>query len=243
MSDNIFYVYEHWRPDRDVCFYVGKGKTRRAGDMAARNRYHRNIQKKLSRLGMCVETRMVASGLTEDAAFALEIERIAFWRSVGVKLANKTDGGEGPSGWKMNPEQRKKISLTHLGRRKNAEWRRKIGDSNRGKIVSVESRQRMSLAQKNSKVPLEEKKRIAAAMGIAQKGTKRSAEVRARMSVAIRESHRVNPRSAEVRAKIGAAQRGVKRRPHSDETKAKMSISAKAWRAERRKPQKTEGQN
>ena len=21
----IFYVYEHWRPDKSVCFYVGKG--------------------------------------------------------------------------------------------------------------------------------------------------------------------------------------------------------------------------
>ena len=25
-----YYVYEHWRPDKDVCFYVGKGKGGRA---------------------------------------------------------------------------------------------------------------------------------------------------------------------------------------------------------------------
>lgn len=27
---SIFYVYEHWRPDKDVCFYVGKGSKGRA---------------------------------------------------------------------------------------------------------------------------------------------------------------------------------------------------------------------
>ena len=26
----IFYVYEHWRPDKDTCFWVGKGKGDRA---------------------------------------------------------------------------------------------------------------------------------------------------------------------------------------------------------------------
>jgi hypothetical protein len=43
---------------------------------------------------------MVEGGMTEEAAFVLEKERIAFWRSVGIALVNKTDGGEGPSGWK-----------------------------------------------------------------------------------------------------------------------------------------------
>jgi len=26
----MYYVYEHWRPDKDICFYVGKGKGSRA---------------------------------------------------------------------------------------------------------------------------------------------------------------------------------------------------------------------
>lgn len=33
---NNFYVYEHWRPDTGVCFYVGKGKEKRAWDMKRR---------------------------------------------------------------------------------------------------------------------------------------------------------------------------------------------------------------
>jgi len=93
-----FYVYEHWRPDTDVCFYVGKGARGRARRMKDRNPHHQAVVKKLSKLGMCVEIRMVHSGLTEDEAFAKEVERIAFWRGLGVSLVNRTNGGEGPSG-------------------------------------------------------------------------------------------------------------------------------------------------
>lgn len=93
-----FYVYEHWRLDRDECFYVGKGKGGRAYKMRDRNAHHQSIMAKLSREGSGMEVRMVATGLTEDEAFSLEIERIAFWRESGVDLANISSGGDGPSG-------------------------------------------------------------------------------------------------------------------------------------------------
>ncbi len=94
----MFYVYEHWRPDRDECFYVGKGMGGRANKMRDRNLHHRAIAKKLSTMGMAVEVRMVATGLDEETAFEIEMERIAFWRAAGIDLANKTNGGEGTSG-------------------------------------------------------------------------------------------------------------------------------------------------
>ena len=47
MTTNIFYVYEHVRPDTGVCFYVGKGKGKRAWNMKDRNAHHRAIQSKL----------------------------------------------------------------------------------------------------------------------------------------------------------------------------------------------------
>jgi hypothetical protein len=94
----MFYVYEHWRPDRDECFYVGKGMGGRANKMRDRNLHHRAIVKKLSALGMAVEVRMVATGLDEETAFEIEVERIAFWRAAGIDLANKTNGGDGVSG-------------------------------------------------------------------------------------------------------------------------------------------------
>lgn len=109
----MFYVYEHWRPDRDECFYVGKGNGGRAYKMRDRNLHHRAIVKKLSDLGMMVEVRMVASGLAENDAFSIEQERIAFWRSAGIDLANKTIGGEGVSG--LPAYNRKKVVCTTTG--------------------------------------------------------------------------------------------------------------------------------
>lgn len=229
-----FYVYEHWRPDKGECFYVGKGFGKRANAMYGRNQHHKNIQAKLERMGMCVEVRMIANGLTEADAFAFEIERIAIWRTDGAELANLTSGGEGASGCRRSLDLRRRFSEARKGKRKTEEHKRKIGLSNKGKVVSEESRARMSKAQRESKVSIEEKRRSGAALGRSQKGAKRSAETRARMAAAATLSHANNPRSLEVRAKIGAAQKGVKRKPHSPETKAKMSAATKAWRAERR---------
>lgn len=104
---NKYYVYEHWRTDRDECFYVGKGMGSRAYKMGCRNRHHKAIQAKVIREGCAIEVRIVSSGLTEDEAFALEIERIAFWRSKNIDLANLTNGGEGPSG--LQSKNRKSI--------------------------------------------------------------------------------------------------------------------------------------
>lgn len=101
-----FYVYEHWRTDRDECFYVGKGKGIRAYKMNCRNRHHKAIQAKVSREGAAIEIKIVSSGLSEEEAFFIEMERIAFWRDKKVDLANLTSGGEGPSGlpaWNKKP--------------------------------------------------------------------------------------------------------------------------------------------
>lgn len=108
-----FYVYEHWRLDRDECFYVGKGMKNRAYKMRDRNAHHRAIMAKLSREGSGMEVRMVATGLTEEEAFALEVERIAFWREAGVDLANRTNGGEGTSGCPAH--NRKKVLCVSTG--------------------------------------------------------------------------------------------------------------------------------
>ena len=110
---NNFYVYEHWRLDRDECFYVGKGKGKRAYRMRDRNPHHCAIMNKLSRDGSGMEVRMVATGLTEEDAFSLEVERIAFWRKVGADLANLTNGGEGTSG--LPSKNRKKVLCVTTG--------------------------------------------------------------------------------------------------------------------------------
>jgi hypothetical protein len=59
---------------------------------------------------------MVATGLTEEQAFSLEVERIAFWRALGVDLTNLTNGGEGSSGHVVSQELRSHLSNLNKGK-------------------------------------------------------------------------------------------------------------------------------
>jgi len=107
---NIFYVYEHWRTDTNQCFYVGKGKNKRAYNLSNRNPKHKSIVKSVLRNGFAVEIKIVASGLSEDDAFILEVSRINFWKNDGANLANMTNGGEGTSGC-IAPNRKKVLCL------------------------------------------------------------------------------------------------------------------------------------
>lgn len=124
-----FYVYEHWRPDTNVCFYVGKGKDRRAYEMKnGRNQHHKNITNKLTKLGMIVEVKMIANCLTEQEAHIIEINRIEYWNSLNIKLTNQTKGGEGVSS--PTPEVRAKMSAAKIGKNLSDKHKQSIGISN-----------------------------------------------------------------------------------------------------------------
>jgi hypothetical protein len=116
-TSGTFYVYEHWRLDRDECFYVGKGKGNRAYSMKNRNRYHQAIRSKLNRIGSAFEVRIVATNLLEEDAFCLERERILFWRNNNIDLSNMTDGGEGVRG--ISKEIRINAARVHIGNKYN----------------------------------------------------------------------------------------------------------------------------
>lgn len=159
----IFYVYEHWRPDIDVCFYVGKGKGPRARSVSHRNLSHKVVVAELAAQGMCIEVRMVAGGLIEADAFAIERQRIAFWRLAGVVLANRTDGGEGHSGFirplgiPLSADARKKLSAAREGMVFSEDHRAKLAAQKLGKPrkpFTEETRAKMraaSLAREQAK--------------------------------------------------------------------------------------------
>jgi hypothetical protein len=132
---NNFYVYEHWRTDKDLCFYVGKGRGKRAYNMSNRNFYHKAIQKKLSISGFAIEIKIVKSGIEEQAAFDLERIRIEFWRGTGADLANFTNGGEGKSG-AHSKDHRNKISKALLGKKKSSNVTASVIASNKRRIGS-----------------------------------------------------------------------------------------------------------
>lgn len=151
----IYYVYEHWRPDKDICFYVGKGSKDRAYIMKPRNKQHIGIQKILSDLGMCVEIRLFASNLLEDEAFLLEQKMISFWRSLGVRIANFTSGGEGVSGYVFPEEIKLKIAETKskkphhfFGKKHSEETREIIKEKRKSQKFSAETRKKLSEASK-----------------------------------------------------------------------------------------------
>ena len=98
--------------------------------MSNRNSHHRAIMAKLSREGSGMEVRMVATGLTEEEAFSLEIDRIAFWRKAGVDLANYSNGGEGKTG-PHSEEHKMKISISNTGKKVTQSQRDAVSASNK----------------------------------------------------------------------------------------------------------------
>lgn len=167
----MFYVYEHWRPDKDEPFYVGKGRGNRANLMKRRNKRHKSIQEKLHKIGYAVEVKIVAANLTEKEAFSLEKKRIAMWRAAGIDLANMTDGGEGPSGriglrGEKHPSYGKPSHM--LGKKHTEETRKKLSDAAKGKksrlgaVLSEETKRKISESQKGKKHSEETKAKMRA---------------------------------------------------------------------------------
>lgn len=162
MASNDFCVYEHWRPDKNVCFYVGKGRMKRAvSTIRIENQRYTRIVEKLKGLGLSVEVRVFQQNMSEPDAFALEIDRIAYWRSVGDELSNQTNGGEGASGVIKSEEARLKVSAALKGIQKpylqgkkhSDEHKKKISDAGKGRVVSEETRRKISAAQKGKPRP------------------------------------------------------------------------------------------
>lgn len=209
---NKYFVYEHWRPDKDICFYVGKGCGKRAKSKQGRNKYHTNIQAKLARMGMCLEVRLVASGLSEDEALELERSRIKFWKSLGVKISNIHFSGQKSQTMKWTDERR----AAHSIRLREPETRAKRSAAQKGRKLTPEHLANMSAARKGLKtgpMPDWHKEKIRAA----KLGEKHSEEWVRKVADAKR-GKKLGPRSS----------------PLSEDARKKMSDGMKAYHARRR---------
>lgn len=214
------YVYEHWRPDTNTCFYVGKGNGKRGHLIwgVRRNEHHHRIVEKLRRNGLKVEVRIILDSLSDEDAFKMEQERIAFY---GIEnLTNQTAGGDGLKNPTLATRQkmidaRKRILADPDFRKRHANGIRlaierdplrsqRIGDKRRGTKQSAETIAKRSAAMKGRKRP----------------------DVSARMSGAS------NPffgqkHSEETLARISAKKRGSKLR---DATRQKMIVAQRRRR-------------
>lgn len=207
------YVYEHWRPDKNLCFYVGKGTERRAWQMSNRNSHHKSIASKLTSLGLTIDVRIIKEGLNDQDALNLEIERIQFYGR--DNLANMTDGGDGLS--KPCEETRKKMSEAHKGKILTEEHRKNLSKSLSGKKrkpLSEEHKQKIKFSNIGVKCSEETKKKISSA----NKG-------------------KIHPPfTEETLKKMSISQKTRVRKPWSDEVKNKISSAKKGkpWSENRR---------
>jgi len=203
-----YYVYEHWRPDTNSCFYIGKGTGKRAYDFKNnRNSHYINIVNKLFASGFSVDVKL-HSGLDENEAHALEMGLIRHYKDLGVKLANQTLGGEGISGYRHTEKSKEANRLAHSRSNLSAETLAKMSANRLGTKASTETRQLLSTLRKG--IPRPE--------GVMEK---------------VRQAHIGAKRSDETRKKISEK---AKERIISEETKAKMR-QAHAARDKTRSPE------
>jgi len=123
VNPNRFYTYAYLREDRTP-YYIGKGKDDRA---YKKGKGEVNPPKDTSRV------IYLKQNLTEEEAFKHEIYMIDVFGRIDLGtgiLRNKTDGGEGLSGWVPSEEFRKKVS--EVSKNRSEETRRKLSEAVKG---------------------------------------------------------------------------------------------------------------
>lgn len=144
-NSSLFYVYV-WHSANGTPFYVGKGTGKRAREISRRTADFRAVHAE----GGCY-VEIVDEFILESQAHAYEIELIALYgrRECGGLLVNKTDGGEGSSGFVHSDETRTKLSAMRTGTIDTDETREKKSAWQRGRTLTEEHRANLSIAQSN----------------------------------------------------------------------------------------------
>jgi len=137
------YTYNEYKFKNEP-FYVGKGKEyrhkRHLNESNLLDKSHKsNLINKLINSGNYPEIVIIKDSLSENNAFELEKQLISLIGRYDLKLGpltNKTDGGEGISGYKWTDVQKlgiKNRKPSGLGLTRSEEHKKKIGDANKGK--------------------------------------------------------------------------------------------------------------
>ena len=203
-----YYTYAYLREDKTP-YYIGKGKGNRLYKRGSRVFAPPKDKSKIIYL---------KKNLTEEEAFKHEIYMIDVFGRIDLGtgiLHNRTDGGDGVSGYIPSEETRKKISVATKGKNHpmygktlSDETKRKISEKTRGKKIkpfTKEHRRKLSVASKN--LSEETRKKLSDAnrgKNNPNYGKTASEETKRKMS----EAHK-NP-SEEIRRKMSGASKGTK---------------------------------
>ena len=129
-----FYVYLHRFSNGS--FYIGKGSKNRLTIISSRGKYWKNLANKY---GVPI-AGIYRDGLTEQAAFELEVTLISLFKEANIHICNITNGGEGTSGYVFTDADKLKLRLNRpkglkpsLGKRHTQEHKDKIRNALKGK--------------------------------------------------------------------------------------------------------------
>lgn len=219
-----FYTYFHTRNDTNAVFYVGKG----CGKRAYEKRHTLHWKNTVAKHGYQVHIASV----WEAESDALDHEKflIRCFRDLSTGLVNKTDGGEGSSGYRHTQEALDKMSAFFKGKTYakghsvSLELRALSSERNKGntycvgRVLSDETKAKIRDVQIGRSPDAETRVKIGAASR-ARKGIfKHSDETKLKMAAIA--TGRVS--SLETRKKMAES---AAKRTHSDETRAKMKAS------------------
>lgn len=177
------YVYTLLDPrDAERVIYVGKGR----GQRHKRPRTWKEAKRVMAFVAEHgnLPSRIVASGLTQEAAFSLEIELIAKYgrECDGGQLLNAALGGSGPTGCVRDAETRAKMSAGQKGKSLSEEHRAKLR-----KPKSPEGRANIGAARRRTRKPLSEEHKAAVTAAL------RGPEIRAKISEGSRKAWAKRP--------------------------------------------------
>lgn len=127
-----YYAYLHARPNTENAsgiFYVGKGNDKRTRKIPRKtNLHHTRIVNKYGEKNILIGKLPCSS---ESISFDLECGLIKCLKRQGVKLTNKTDGGEGALGYKHTPGQVLAMKLRLTGGKMSDSHKRKTSEASK----------------------------------------------------------------------------------------------------------------
>lgn len=222
-SNRKFYVYEHLKPYTGEVFYIGRGCRSRAFQTRSRNNHWKNIVNKYG-----IEVNIIYKNLSTSEANKKEQELIEFY---GVEnLCNMTSGGD--CNIVIKKETKDKMSIAKIGNKnalghkcnnlENKERMRHFANKNMlGKKHSEETKLLISKKSKGRILSDESKEKQSKSLKLAYKEGRMYSRVKNKPAW----NRGISP-SKETLEKQRLKKIGVKKKPHSQETKEKMRLAA-----------------
>ena len=136
-----YYTYAYLREDRTP-YYIGKGKN---------DRLYKKRKTDIKPPKDKFRIIFLKQNLTEEEAFRHEIYMISVFGRIDLGtgiLHNRTDGGEGVSGYNHLPETKEILRKMNIGRVHSEETRKKISIGNKGKKQTEDAKRKIGDANR-----------------------------------------------------------------------------------------------